>query len=89
MIEVKDLTEHQIEDIRFLKETMRWPWWPLCPVYRYVSDQKHIGVVHDREGGPCVVEVYVFEYTKEEFESAPRHEYKTMTEVIQDGWMVD
>ncbi len=91
--------ERKQKDMDFLRRTMQWPCWPICPVKRY--DGK------DPSGFPtCAVrfdekKVRVFgilmhtyidrvhKHMKNPLEGVTCYEYASLEEMLDDGWMVD
>lgn len=88
-----NLTPQQLEDATFLRETMRWPHWPLCSLIREVDGKREYATCYD---GPKqtleVRNVVVFSLTMEgaKWDDAPIIKtYANGAELVLDGWRVD
>lgn len=82
------LTPDQHEDLIHLRETMRWPCWPYCPVKR----DEELGTVFDGPNGERTVYLCnMFTYLAGEIdlETVEKIEYKNSYDLLVDGWIVD
>jgi len=75
-------------------ETMRWPYWPFCPLKRPQNNnggEPQLGACYDAPEGKRIVylDVNVFGLSNEALKAAKTIEYANSYEVVQDGWEVD
>lgn len=92
------------DDGAYIRNYDRWNAWPCCPVKRrnselrdknlgvLLSDQNHADAVRGKAGAKFIVyHVYLFMLpkTKAEWDAAPKTEYNTLNDLLDDGWMVD
>jgi len=86
--QVMSLTQEQHDDMRFLTETMRWPYWPFCPVKK----GEKVAFVYDGVNGHRTVYVgnLLSMLQKEiDIKTLEKIEYHTSHEMVADGWTVD
>lgn len=84
------------QDIEFLKNSMQWPRWPMCPVRRRDGDSTNqfcTGVVLSFAGPPRVYKLNVFNLPKvdtwaEALEGVEFKEYPTLEDLVVE-WSVD
>lgn len=82
------LTAEQIDDVKFLMETMYWPFYPFCPIKR---DQE-IAFAWDGEKGKR--KVYIgnllsFLGGETKLSELQSIDYESSAAVVRDGWEVD
>jgi hypothetical protein len=92
------------DDATMIRQTMRWPRWPMLPLKRKNNSLEdwNLGVLLDTKanddalkGKPgskfTVYHVYMFDPPKDKagWDAAPKTEYDTLTALLADGWVVD
>lgn len=81
-----NLTPAQHEDLVFLRETMRWTYWPWCPVKRGDT----VASCFDGEGGKRTVYLKNLLLGLDEgFKGVEKIEYENSYKMLLDGWIVD
>lgn len=82
------ITHGQQADVDFLTETMRWAYWPLCPVKR----NGVVATCYDSPEGKRVVYVgnmlAIIEGVVKP-STLERIEYANSYQMVTDGWEVD
>lgn len=83
---------------QMLRETARWPWYPLLPVknhkeeYREADGFPKVGLLADGHLDPPVVflvNMLAVADGEAALKDAPVKKYASVDAMIEDGWMVD
>ena len=80
-----NLTSEQHESLEFLRETMRWPYWPYCSVKK----GNQVASCFDEEGGKRTIYLVNLFTLAEKLKAAEKIEYPNSAAMVQDGWEVD
>lgn len=86
------MTSDQHEDATHLRETMRWGYWPYCPVKRNINEECQVGSCYDGENGQRIVYlINLFEVIKTGIipKDTQSITYDNSVKMVLDGWMVD
>lgn len=81
-------TPEQHESFTFLRETMRWPYWPYCTVMK----GNQIASCFDGEDGKrtiYLVNLFTLAEKPELLKTVEKIEYPNSAAVIEDGWEID
>lgn len=85
----------QHDDRAFILNYDRWPVWPYLPLKRRNNslEDKNLGVLcaDGFKNGFTIYHVYLFDLprTAELFMASPQSHYKTVDDLLSDGWIVD
>ena len=84
------LTPEQHEDFEFLRETMRWSYWPFCPVKRSRDNKIELGACYDGEAGTRRVYLgNMLTLIETGLTDVPYIDYPNSYQLLMDGWIVD
>ncbi len=83
-----NFTSEQHESLEFLRQTMRWYYWPYCAVKK--GDQ--VASCFDEEKDKrtvYLVNLFSLAEKPELLKTAEKIEYPSSAAMVQDGWTVD
>lgn len=93
------MSGRQTEDVAFLKDSSKWPSWPLCPVRkRGKATMPDVGVVVDDGHMSTVYLANIWEIAEKAgksttlsalLQNAPTEQYESTEALIHAGWYVD
>lgn len=77
-------------DREFILDPLKWPCWPLLPVKRRNNklEDYNLGTMV-ADGSFTVYHEYLDNMKLNNYKNGTRSEYKTVDELLADGWRVD
>lgn len=96
------MTQHQIDDKKFIERPGSWPCWPHCPMKRRAGHEQEAGTIIDRQSIGNKIDpnheslrivfmtsIWAVGGGHAKFSEVEKKTYASIEEMLADGWQVD